>query len=44
MKTHEIINNLYKIENLSEKDKQNILKACEKLAYLQNKLNTTKYE
>lgn len=44
MNTQEIIKNLHKLENISEKDKNIILKACEKLAYLQNKLNRSQYD
>lgn len=42
MKTQEIINNLLKIENLNKEDKNIIDLACEKLAYLQNKINMPK--
>lgn len=38
-KTQTLIIELQKIENLSENDKETILKACEQLAYLWNKVN-----
>lgn len=44
MKTQELINELLKIVPKIEKveDKEVILKSCEKLAYLQNKINMPK--
>jgi hypothetical protein len=39
MTTQQIILALHKIENLSEEDKDIVLLAVEKLAFLQNKIN-----
>lgn len=39
MNTQQIIIALHKIENLSKEDKDIILLAVEKLAFLQNKIN-----
>lgn len=43
MKTQEIINNLLKIEQVSDEELEVIELACEKLAYLQNKINNNAY-
>lgn len=40
-KTQDLINELQKIE-VSEKDKEIIMKVCEHLAYLWNKINSFK--
>lgn len=40
MKTQEIINNLLKIEQVSDEELEIIQLACEKLAFLQNKVNS----
>lgn len=41
--TQYLINKLHEIKNLNKEDKETILKSVEKLADLQNKINSKKY-